>query len=316
MKSFKIAIIGAGICGLYLAWKLSRNGHQVIVFERKGKIGKEACSGHLSERILKFVPESRKLIQNETKSVLIHFPKRTLKVHFSKKFLVMSHFELDNLVAALAEKAGAKIVLNYEISKSNFDVLQKDFERVIGCDGPNSFVRRNLGLPDPSFRLAIQGFVSRKDFGSSVEVWPKKQGFLWKIPRGKETEYGVIAESARAKDFFEGFLKEKGVKVKKVFSGLVPQGFLIPSRSSATLCGEASGLTKAWSGGGVIWGLRAAEILLKNFPDFLKYKGEMKKFFLPKIILSKIAVKAVYFLGFNFPWILPRNLKMESDFLI
>jgi flavin-dependent dehydrogenase len=300
---------------LYLAWKLSQKGHQVTVFEKKGKLGKEACSGLFSERILSFVSESRKLIQNEIKSVLIRFPRRTLKVRFSKKFLVMSHFELDNLVATLAEKSGAKIVLNYEVSKSNFDALQKDFDRVIGCDGPNSFVRRSLGFLDPNFRLAIQGFVSKKDFGGSVEVWPQKHGFLWKIPRGEETEYGVIAEPARAKDFFEGFLKENGVKVKKMFSGLVSQGFLIPSHSSVTLCGEASGLTKAWSGGGVIWGLNAAEILLKNFPDFLKYKGEMKKFFLPKIILSKIAVKAVYFLGFNFPWILPKKLKMESDFL-
>jgi flavin-dependent dehydrogenase len=316
MKSFKVAVVGAGICGLYLARKLSRSGNQVTVFERKGKIGKEACSGLFSERILKFIPESQKLIQNQIRAVLIHFPKRTLKVRFSKKFLVMSHFELDNLVATLAEKSGVKTVLNYEISESNFNTLQKDFDRIIGCDGPNSFVRKSLGLPDPDFRLAIQGFVSREDSGDSVEVWPKNQGFLWKIPRGEETEYGIIAEPARIKDLFEGFLKEEGVKAKKTLSGLVSQGFLIPSHSSVTLCGEASGLTKAWSGGGVIWGLSAAEILLKNFPDFLRYKGEMKRFFLPKIILSKIAVKAVYFLGFHFPWILPRNLKMESDFLL
>lgn len=98
--------------------------------------------------------------------------------------------------------------------------------------------------------------------------------------------------------------------------GLVPQGFLIPSNPKITLCGDAVGLTKPWSGGGVVWGLIAAEILLKNFPDFLKYKKEMKKFFLPKILFSKIATRLVYFLGFNFSWILPKNVKIESDFLI
>jgi len=37
----KVAIVGAGICGLYLAWKLSEKGYSVTVFEKKEKIGKK-----------------------------------------------------------------------------------------------------------------------------------------------------------------------------------------------------------------------------------------------------------------------------------
>ena len=61
----KVAIIGAGICGLYLALKLSESGSEVTVFEKKEKIGKEVCSGLVSERILDFIPESQKLIQGD-----------------------------------------------------------------------------------------------------------------------------------------------------------------------------------------------------------------------------------------------------------
>ena len=96
----------------------------------------------------------------------------------------------------------------------------------------------------------------------------------------------------------------------------MPQGLIIPKNPKVTLCGDAAGLTKPWSGGGVIWGLTAANLLLKNFPDFIKYQKEAKKFFLPKIILSKAAKKMVYFLGFNLPWFLPKNPKIESDFLV
>lgn len=336
MNNLKTAIVGAGICGLYLAWKLSQRGYNVTVFEKKEKIGKQTCSGLFSERILEFIPESGKLIQNQIDSVLIHFPRRTIRIKFSKRFLVMSHFELDNLAANLAAASGAKIILNHPVNS-----LPEGFSRVIGCDGPNSVIRKSLGLENPAFRLAIQGFIPVKEDKSSspsftaarvkednsdfVETWPVKNGFIWKIPRGKEIEYGAIGNSREVKTIFENFLdirlssveaKKNNPRLERLTSALVPQGFIVSKNPSITLCGDAAGLTKPWSGGGVIWGLMSSEILLKNFPDFLKYQKELKRFFLPKIILSKIATKAVYFLGLNLPWFLPKNVRIEGDFLI
>ena len=242
----------------------------------------------------------------------------------------MSHFDLDRLVADLAEKAGAKIFLNHLI-----DSFPPGFDRIIDCSGAASFGRRKLGLADPEFRLAIQGFIptplpeeSNEGF---VETWLTQNGFIWKIPRGKEVEYGIIEKPERAKKLFNDFLKKNNLslpeqnegwrrmnvlRLERINSAIIPQGFMIPSNSKITLCGDAAGLTKPWSGGGVIWGLTAANLLLKNFPDFIKYKNVMKRFFLPKIILSKIATKIVYFLGFNFPWLLPKNIKIEGDFLL
>lgn len=307
----KVAIIGGGICGLYLAWKLSEKGHNVTVFEKKREIGNPVCSGLFSERILHFIPESKKLIQNKINFVLLHFPKKTLRIDFSKKFLVMSHFEIDNFLAKLAQKSGAKIILNYNIS-----TLPEEFDRIIGCDGANSFVRKNLGLPEPKYRLGIQGFVKKKSPENFVETWPSQNGFIWRIPRGKEIEYGILEKLNEAKKVFDDFLKKNNISIEKMKSKIICQGLIIPRNPLITLCGDSAGLTKPWSGGGVIWGLIAAEILLKNFPDFLTYQKAMKKFFIPKIILSKIAIKLVYFSGFNIPWFLPRNVKIESDFLI
>lgn len=311
----RVVIVGAGIVGLYLAWKLSEKSEQVIVFEKKNKIGKEVCSGLFSERVLNFIPETKKLIENQIDYSLIHFPGKTLKIIFSKKFFVIDHAKLDRLVAILAEKAGAKIILKKEVEALDIDHLE-NFERIIGCDGANSVVRKKLGLSEPDYFLGIRGFVKNKNNSNFVETWPTQNGFFWKIPRGKEVEYGIIEKPKQAKKFFDVFLKKHNLCLERENSALIPRGLILSKNKKITLCGDACGLTKPWSGGGVIWGLIAADLLLKNFPDFLKYKKEAKKFFLPKIIFSQITREIIYFLGFKFPLILPKKYKIDGDFLI
>jgi len=310
MPRNKVAIIGAGISGLYLGWKLSEKGNDVTIFEKKPEIGNEVCSGLFSRRIVDFVPQSKSLVENEINSVVIHFPKKDVRVGFSKSFFVMSHYELDKIVAGLAQKSGVKIILNSSVSS-----VPEGFDKIIGCDGAESSVRKNLNLSSPRLRLGVQGFEDKENRDDFVETWPCESGFIWKIPRGKKTEYGAMSSVRSAGKVFNDFIREKEIEITDMKAKLIPQGLAFPSDEKITLCGDAAGLTKPWSGGGVIWSMIAADMLVDSFPDFSKYQKKAKRFFLPKILLSKTATKLVYFFGFKASWLLPKKAKIDPDFL-
>jgi flavin-dependent dehydrogenase len=307
----KVAIIGAGICGLYLGWKLSRKGYRITIFEQKRRVGQKPCSGLISERLNNFIPLNQDLIENKINACLLYFPKKTITLKLKPAHLVINKRKVEENLFYLAQESGVKIIFNQTIKE-----IPSGFDKVIGCDGAISKIRENLSLPKPAFRLGLQAFTETKDSSDIVETCPHRAGFFWKIPRGSRTEYGAIGSLKTIKSDFEFFCQRERINIAggQIRSALIPQGLIIPQDRNITLCGDAVGLTKPWSGGGVIWGLTAAEILLKNFPDFKKYQKELKRFFRPKILKGEIAAFLVYFLGNNFFYILPSKMSRDNDF--
>jgi len=308
----KIAIIGAGVCGLYLAKNLAQGGNEVFVFEKKKIIGKACCSGLFSERIFEHIPEAKTLSTNKIRRAIINFPKRRIELKFRQPFYIIEHAQLDLLTAALATQAGARIRLGEKVDAARLEEIGKNYDRVIGADGALSAARKFLGLPDPQFWLGIQYFEKKRDQADFVETWATKSGFLWRIPRGGEVEWGIMEKPAIARKLFDEFMAQKQLKPDRLVSAIIPQGFILPKNEKITLCGDASGITKPWSGGGVVWNLKQADILLKNFPDFLKYKREAESFFNFRIVTGKLAKSAAYTAGFNFGGLIPSKVNLDG----
>jgi flavin-dependent dehydrogenase len=213
--------------------------------------------------------------------------------------------------------------------------METEFARIVGCDGalsptraylcggptPEKCVGEMRGLDPrkntkPEFWLGVQGFEEKRDKNDFVETWATQNGFIWKIPRGEDVEWGIMEKHEIAPKLFHEFIAAKNVVLARLKSAIIPQGLVLPKNDHVTLCGDASGLTKPWSGGGVVWNLTQAGLLLKNFPNFLQYRKEALRFFSLRIALGKCAKFGAYAAGFKTPWLIPKNFNLDGDFLI
>jgi len=295
----KIAIVGAGIVGLYLGWKLGET-YDVTIFDKKQFIGKTVCSGLVSERLWNFIPKNEDLIEKTFSEMTLNFPKKKVILKLKPKMIVLDHAKLDRYVANLSDP---KIIKKEILDKEDLE----GFDVIIGCDGVLSKIRELYSNNKPKLKLGLIGFTDEKL--NEINIWPSENGFFWKIPRKNQTEIGVMERQFTAKKMFEDKFKQSPDK-----AALIP--FSLCLSDEVFLCGDAAGMTKPHSGGGIIWGLTAADILIKNFPNIKKYNKEVKKFFNKKIAISKLTSTVGTFLGNKIPFLAPGKKKIDSDWII
>ncbi|ELZ26915.1 geranylgeranyl reductase [Halosimplex carlsbadense 2-9-1] len=135
---------------------------------------------------------------------------------------------------------------------------------VAGCDGPKSRVRRELDMAEPDELLhGVLGFSDEDDDTDFVDVHlTVPEFFAWRIPRGEAgVEYGLATPpSADVRERFDRFTADYGVETDRRCSGLIPVGppDSVTSRR-AFLIGDAAAQTKPFTGGGIRYGMTAAD---------------------------------------------------------
>lgn len=281
---YDFVVVGAGPAGSRFARQAADMGHDVLVFEQ-GEVGRPlACSGHVSTDIWEFVPDDARddLLQNEISGARFHLGGANSRSYPFYKAQpvsnVIDRVGLDRALADAARKAGADLRENHtvvdvtehhdhvsiEVQGSNGPEVHRA-RMVAGCDGPSSRVRRELGLPEPAELLhGVLGFTDEADHQDFVDVHLTVPGFFaWRIPRAEAgVEYGLAlaADQADVRGRFEAFTADYGVQTDRRCSGLIPIG--PPSRVTGRrsfLVGDAAAQTKPFTGGGIRYGMLAAD---------------------------------------------------------
>ncbi len=274
-----LVVVGAGPAGLELAKACSKS-MDVEVVEEHEKIGfPNHCSGLVSRNIDSISKPPRECIEHRVKGAVLHSPGGraiTLKKHGFAAYVI----DRQKFDVSLAERLDCGLLMGSKLKRIAFgekSVKLKagtkniDARCVAGADGSNSFVGRVL---DATPRARIPGIIAvykKPDTSEFVELFFDKHvsdSFLWKIPRGETTEYGVWGAGSRF-DALEKFFGIKNHYAKR--SGVIPLGPPKTYFDRALLVGDAAAQCKPWSGGGVVYGMTCADIaagVLRKAKDF------------------------------------------------
>lgn len=295
-----IAIIGAGPVGCYAAALLAE-GNEVTVYEEHKAVGLPVqCTGIITTDIYKFVPKKNNFVINKANNVRIFSPNgKHLQLKLEKPDLIIDRTRFDKYFYNLAKKKGAKFVFNHKFISTNeksfsvMDMKTKKIKRVkytylIGADGPLSAVSKSAKInKNRKYFIGLQATVKKKN-NNAIDFYPLKQGFAWAVPEDKNTlRIGVASRTNPKKDFEKLIKKYKG-KILAKQGGIIPLFNPLANfrKENVFLIGDAAGFVKATTGGGLIHGLKSAEILAHSIKNNLSYDAGVYLHLSPSLWLN------------------------------
>ena len=289
---YDFAVVGVGPAGARFSRRAAEQGYDVVAFE-SGELGKPlACSGHVSLDVWEFVPEDAReeLFQNAIRGARFHLGGADSEAYpFYKQEAIsnaIDRVQLDKTLADAARDAGADVREQHTVTaveehadhvtltvRGPEETFDAEARMVAGSDGPRSRVRDALDLPEPDeFLHGALAFDPEPDHQDFVDVHLTVPGFFaWRIPRGDAgVEYGLAAAPGEdVTAMFDDLVEDYGVEVEHRCSGLIPIG---PPDTVTTrrgfLLGDAAGQTKPFTGGGIRYGMTAADCAAREIdPD-------------------------------------------------
>ncbi|QCJ47198.1 MULTISPECIES: geranylgeranyl reductase family protein [Haloprofundus] len=289
---YDFVVVGVGPAGARFSRRAAEAGYDVLALE-KGEVGTPlACSGHVSTDIWEYVPDAAKegLFQNRIygANFRVGGPDSDANPFYKDEEIsnVIDRVELDRTLAEAARDAGADVREGHTVTdvRERADGVtvaasvggdEETFEAkmVAGCDGPVSKVRREVGLPEPGELLhGVLAFDDEPDHGDFVDVHlTVPRFFAWRIPRGDAgVEYGLAAPPGKeVREMFDVLTDTYDVETSHFCSGAIPIG-PPPSVTSRRvfLIGDAAAQTKPFTGGGILYGMTAADHAVREIdPD-------------------------------------------------
>lgn len=298
-KKTEVLIVGAGPAGSTLAYELARLGIDVLFLDKSRFPREKTCAGGISVRILRFLPFDlgpvvEKFISGIT---FTHKFEEPIFRHYPEPLMVTARREsLDQFLAHQAKEMGASFrdgVQFLSLKQENGQVLVEtssgtcSAKFIIGADGAQSIVAKRLGLMSESSHniLAIHSEVPTSLFPwlepdvIHIDWGSLKRSYAYLFPKKNFFSMGAGGFNIpppKIKNYQRAFLTTKWRKEESLpFSAA---GFFLPLRQKrrpiqkgrSLLLGDAAGLIDPFSGEGIFYAIRSAQIAAPLLAEALR----------------------------------------------
>jgi len=288
-------IIGAGPVGCFVAEGLSRRGHRVLVVEEHPTVGLPSrCTGLIGEEAFSRFRLPEEPCRRRVRSIVVHGPYQT-RLHLignSPLARVVDRPRLDAIMAHRAQEAGAEFLLGQRAQLARTDeeeaaiYLGESGKHLSGrvlvvAAGFSPLLTESLGLGRPPGRLL--GAQVEAEIGpvEEVEVYVgqplPRASFGWVVPTAGQTARIGVLTYHRPREWLDCLLSDERIRARlrrrlsEPVVAPLPLGTLPVTVGERVLAvGEAAGQVKATTGGGVYFGLRAAEAAVEVLDKALR----------------------------------------------
>jgi digeranylgeranylglycerophospholipid reductase len=271
---YDVVVAGAGPAGSAAARACAEAGLSTLCIEEHGTIGHPVqCAGLLSlAAFAECRVSTRPILHTVQGARFIPSSGEPLEIDAGRpKAHVVDRGLLDREMAMAAARAGAEFRLKTSVVALKGDRVvtkgargreEERFSLLIAADGVRSSVARMLGLGRAELYLSGLQAVARCPADPRfVEIHPhaSPEFFGWVIPAGKGLARVGLCGEGDQRERLASLLRPCGGGTLDLVSGALPLGPLPRTHGPRTLIiGDAAGMAKPTSGGGIYTGVRAA----------------------------------------------------------
>jgi len=302
---YDVVIVGAGPVGGFLAQRMSEGGASVLLLEEHAQIGRPfQCAGLVNPETMSLTG-LQSTVLTPIWGARIHSPSGIPVVIGNEQDIrtwSVCRKLFDEGVVRGAVQSGAEIWLSSKpLSADAYEdhvllsVSTPRGDQIVRCgllcgaDGAHSWVRRRFKMGRPKelmigFQVEVTGYKGepgRLDMYTGSGFSPGF--FAWAIPSGETTRIGTWSKpEMMGEESCEQLLdrlrseplwSERFSECREVgrFCGPIPSGLVKkPMIGRVVLFGDAAGLCKPTTGGGIGPGFRQVEMLTPNLLECLK----------------------------------------------